>query len=147
MTFHPDQIVTNEEWQRRHKGHDVVEEVEVYPFSESNAERRMYRWLCTTCNESHLHKMETVDLHQVKQAAIRDGHGKVHTLPRPARHHNIAHELYDTRGHALLEDDEQGFILEDGSFVDREAGGDFAIKTEQIEKLKWPPYLYSEDLW
>ena len=147
MTFPPDQIVTNEDWQKRHEGHEIEDVVEIFPFTTSNAEKRMHKRVCKKCGSQHLYLVETVDLHQVKQAAIRDGQGKVHTLPRPARHHNIAHELYDTRGHALLEDDEQGFILEDGSFVDREAGGDFAIKTEQIEKLKWPPYLYSEDLW
>ena len=84
---------------------------------------------------------------KIKQAAIRDGAGVVHTLPRPARHHNIAHKLYEERGHALLEDDVQGFVLEDSSFIDRVSAGKVAVETGQIEKLKWPPNLYSEDLW
>lgn len=147
MTFHPDQIVTNEEWQKRHKGHDIDEEVEIFPFQASNAEKRMHRWLCLTCNKNHLYLMETVDLRQIKQAAIQDEQGTVHTLPRPARHQDIIHKLYEERGHALVESDVQGFVLEDNSFVDRTEAAKSAIDSEQIENLKWPPDLYSEDLW
>lgn len=147
MTFPPDKIVTNEEWQKRHEGHEIEDVVEVFPFQSSHAEKRMHKWVCKKCGAQHLHLMETVDLHQVKQAAIRDEQGEVHTLPRPARHHDIAHKLYEERGHALLEHDEQGFVLEDSTFVGREEAADYAVETGQIEKPKWPPDLYSEDLW
>lgn len=80
---------------------------------------------------------------KVKQAAVRDGAGVVHTLPRPARHHTIAHELKVN----LCEHAVQGFILEDDTFVDRKAAGRFALMSGQTEELKWPPDLYSEDLW
>mgnify|MGYP006914158691 FL=1 len=41
----------------------------------------------------------------------------------------------------------QGFITEDGQFVDRIDGATLAIQSGQIQKLKWPPNLYSEDLY
>ena len=83
---------------------------------------------------------------QIKQAAIKDSDGKVHTLPRPARHHTIIHSIYDTR-HPMGPDDVQGFILDDDTFVDRIEGARVALESKQIDKLKWPPNLYSEDLW
>ncbi len=62
MTFHKDQIVTNEDWQRRHEGHDVVDQVDEYDLAEGKAVKRMHHWLCRTCSKRHLHKMETVEL-------------------------------------------------------------------------------------
>jgi hypothetical protein len=46
-----------------------------------------------------------------------------------------------------LRDDEQGFVTSDGRFVGRKQAGCIAILAGQIERLKWPPLLYSEDLW
>lgn len=80
---------------------------------------------------------------KIKQAAIRDGEGVVHTLPRPARHHTIMHQFKVK----LCEHSVEGFVLEDDTFVDRKTAGKLAVEAEQIEKLKWPPNLYSEDLW
>lgn len=64
------------------------------------------------------------------------------------RHHNI---IYDMVHKYLIRkptiDNEQGFVLEDGTYVDRIEGARIAIESGQIEKLQWPPNLYSEDLW
>jgi hypothetical protein len=84
---------------------------------------------------------------KVKQAAIRTAEGVVHTLPRPSRHHDIAHKLYEERGHSLLEHDVQGFVLEDDTFVGRVEAGKHALESGQIKELMVPPNLYSEDLW
>jgi len=43
--------------------------------------------------------------------------------------------------------DAQGFLLSDGRFCRRKAAAGIAIKAGQIDELKWPPDLYSEDLW
>lgn len=42
---------------------------------------------------------------------------------------------------------EQEFLDDNGTFLDRIEGAEVAIKTGQIIKLKWPPNLFSEDLW
>lgn len=70
--------------------------------------------------------------------------GEVHALPAPARHHDVLHQYPLTMGH---EHGEQGFIDHDLGYVNRKIAGEIAIKEGQIEKLKWPPDLYSEDLW
>ena len=41
----------------------------------------------------------------------------------------------------------RGFVLSDGRFARRKAAAAVAIRAGQIEKLNWPPNLYSEDLW
>ncbi len=40
-----------------------------------------------------------------------------------------------------------GFVLEDNSFLTRSEATEYALATKQIEKLRWPPEVYSEDLW
>ncbi len=41
---------------------------------------------------------------------------------------------------------EDGFVTEEGRFVNRLDAADIAIKSGQIKKLDHPPELYSEDL-
>jgi hypothetical protein len=45
------------------------------------------------------------------------------------------------------ERDIQGFVTDEGRFVDRLEGAAIALAAGQIAALKWPPDLYSEDLW
>jgi hypothetical protein len=45
------------------------------------------------------------------------------------------------------EDHVQGFVLSDGSFADRQRAAAVAIEAGQIQALRWPPDLYSEDVW
>lgn len=71
--------------------------------------------------------------------------GKVIWAPRPCRHHVIlviAHQL----GFPTILGEDQGFILKDGTWVDRKTAADIAIKSGQVKKLIAPPNLYSEDL-
>lgn len=67
------------------------------------------------------------------------------SLPKPARHHDLislAHQANkDTRLY------EQGFLTTMGRFVDRMEAAEIALNSEQIESLKFPPDLFSEDLW
>jgi len=68
--------------------------------------------------------------------------GVVYSLSKPARHSDIIKFIgrkvaYET----------QGFLTTENKFVDRIEGAKIAIESGQISKLKWPPNLYSEDLW
>ena len=78
----------------------------------------------------------------VETAAIRVK-GIVHTLPRPARHGDLLLKHGDPRPHPTRD---QGFVLSDGRFVGRLRAVGFAKRAGQITEPKWPPYLYSEDL-
>lgn len=41
----------------------------------------------------------------------------------------------------------QGFIDDKGNFLDRIEAGKHALECGQITELRWPPQLYSEDLY
>lgn len=82
----------------------------------------------------------------IEMAAIRDHDGTVYTVPRPGRHHHVIRLMAD-KGIATPITGEQGFVTSEGKFVRRTIAGQIAIKAGQIEVLKCPPQLYSEDLW
>lgn len=74
-------------------------------------------------------------------------HGRVYGLPAPARHHHIINHMaafYDLATPIL---GVQGFIDDNEGFVDRETAGVIAVEQKQINRLNWPPELFSEDLW
>lgn len=78
--------------------------------------------------------------------------GQVYSLPRPARHWNIRDVILEKTGIQRLPADHpegspQGFITSTGRFVNREEGAKIALESEQIHSLKWPPDLYSEDIY
>ena len=73
--------------------------------------------------------------------------GRVFSLPRPKRHHDIINYLAEIERLPTPIGGEQGFVDSELGFVDRNAAGRIAIDAGQIEKLKWPPQLFSEDLW
>lgn len=91
----------------------------------------------------------------IKQAAIlRDG--VLWTLPRPARHHNILWAMHDIdnntnpheRPKIIHARGIQGFIDEDGNFLERKEAALRATRCGQLKKpLDAPPNLFSEDLW
>lgn len=83
---------------------------------------------------------------QIKQAAIKDASGNIHTLPRPARHYNIMHDMR-VRGIDDRPNEVQGFITEDDEFVDRKFAAEIALEAGQCVELMASPRLYSEDLW
>jgi hypothetical protein len=87
---------------------------------------------------------------RVVAAAIR-WNGKVHTLPPPARHHDIIRMIAETRREdrrACLEGD-QGFVDEDGNFLNRYEAKAVAEQNGQILQNGAPilPQLFSENLW
>ena len=88
---------------------------------------------------------------KIVAAAVKDGNGLIHFFPRPCRHHHTVHALHrpnnDAENDIIEAKGTQGFVTSDGTFVDRVEGARIAIEAGQIKALKWPPYLYSEDLW
>lgn len=70
------------------------------------------------------------------------------TMPPPARHHTILHEM-DRQGLDPLQGipDRQGFVTDTGRFVRRTDAAAIAIKAGQITETRWGPELFSEDLW
>lgn len=84
---------------------------------------------------------------KIIQAAIKKD-GVVYTLPQPARHNQVLRlcEELLTKGLVRARGD-QGFLTNKGRFVDRIEAAAIALAAKQIEKLGWPPNLYSEDLW
>jgi hypothetical protein len=70
------------------------------------------------------------------------------SLPRPARHHHVMHAMYDIVEKTIGGSYEQGFMTQDGVFVDRYDGFIIAQKYSQIREKHGPAnYLFSEDMW
>lgn len=85
---------------------------------------------------------------RVEMAAIVGHDGKVYSLPRPNRHHNIIFHMAKNLKHKTPISGEQGFVLTDGSFVDRKTAKLHAIANNQLlpghSKLD---ILFSECVW
>jgi len=81
-------------------------------------------------------------------AAIR-WQGEVYSVPSPGRHNHVFALMLTKHPNQVgpFLNDEQGFVTSCGSFVSRKQAAHMALSTGQIKKLKWPPNLYSEDLW
>lgn len=84
----------------------------------------------------------------IKAAAIKDSTGKIHTLPPPARHYNIIKQMASEGIRISFTDDVQGFILEDGTFVDRYRAALIACKNGQCNASDlFEGKLTTQDLW
>lgn len=70
--------------------------------------------------------------------------GSVISLPEPSRHYHIFGMLMDDELKVYYE---EGFLLENGEFVDRKEAAKIAIESGQAEGLISPPRLTSKDLW
>lgn len=78
--------------------------------------------------------------------------GKVYSLPRPNRHHNVIRHIREVTGHGISGPDVQGFITQRGVFLNRRQGMELAAANGQLnrregENFYQGPDLYSEDLW
>lgn len=82
----------------------------------------------------------------IRAAAVRCPKGKVYWTEAPGRH-NHAMAVAQVADPSLRHFDDQGFILQDETYVDRATAAKLAIEHGQIEKTKWGDILYSEDLW
>ena len=73
--------------------------------------------------------------------------GKLFSLPSPNRHHNVIRSVNGIYG-----PHEEGFILDDGTFIGRIGAMQLAKDNGQLNRRKGEnfyqgPELYSEDLW
>ncbi len=90
----------------------------------------------------------SIDPVRVVAAAIWDTKTCViHSMPVPARHCNILNAIYDPTRDRKDNTLEQGFLSSDGRFLSRKQALAFAIRAGQVKEGKWPPELYTEDLW
>lgn len=69
----------------------------------------------------------------------------VRWLDPPARHVHVLWAI--AFNGAKIGYEKQGFVTNYCRFVDRAEAGRIAIASGQIKALRWPPDLYSEDLW
>lgn len=73
--------------------------------------------------------------------------GKVWSVPRPGRHHDVLMLMFST-GIEESHGDTQGFVTSAGRFVKRGLAVRIAKKAGQITEPKFQPHaLFSEDLW
>lgn len=101
---------------------------------------------CMAHTEKVISKEKCRDCLRVVAAAIRKEDGRVFSIPPPGRHHDVIREMNMNGG--FRQEDEQGFLLNDGRFVGRKAALTVALYSEQIKQAKWPAHgLFSEDLW
>ena len=87
-----------------------------------------------------------VDAPTVQCAAIRDDDGRVWSVPRPGRHHDVIALM----GTAFRQRFDQGFVLSDGRWVRRQPAYRIAVASGQIkdgEGVAPQHGLFSEDLW
>lgn len=63
------------------------------------------------------------------------------------RHNNIRDSMTGMGINFKEPDVVQGFLNSDGKFLDRLEAAEEALRCGQISELKWPPNLYSEDLY
>ena len=81
---------------------------------------------------------------KIVAAAIRLD-GEVYSVEQPGRHAAVILKIVQA-GRKLI-GEAQGFLTDTGEFVDRIEAGKIALAAGQVSELKWPPTLYSEDLW
>lgn len=83
---------------------------------------------------------------RIVAAALRKD-GLIYTMPIPSRHHTIFYQVNKNQGDPLVHP-EQGFLTDQGLFVDRESARNIAVKSRQlVGKGHHPRELFSEDLW
>ncbi len=84
----------------------------------------------------------------VDSAALRCD-GVVYTLPRPARHSDVIQHMAAKGVIANRPGVEQGFVLSDGSFCDRQRSATIAAKAGQIlpGRVVRAKTLTSEEVW
>ncbi len=85
---------------------------------------------------------------RVVAVAVRDEKGEIHTLPSPARHHDVIREMARKDIRTAGPDIEQGFLLSDGRFCRRKPAKHIAEKAGQLlPRASKLAELFSEDVW
>jgi hypothetical protein len=81
---------------------------------------------------------------RIVASAIRYN-GLVCALPIPARHHHLIHAIAGVTGKPVGGSAEQGFVTDEGRFVDRAEAKAIAVASEQTDTVH--KHLFSEDVW
>lgn len=84
---------------------------------------------------------------EITGVAIKHSDGRIFQLPRPFRHHHVIKVMAQVCELPTPITGEQGFVTEEGLFIDRRLAADLALIAEIVEELIDPPNLCSEDLW
>lgn len=71
--------------------------------------------------------------------------GETYKLPAPYRHHHLIKKIHAMTGENVY--GKQGFYTDKGIVLDRKEAAKHAVDCGQIDKLNWPPNLFSEDVW
>ena len=99
---------------------------------------------CTIC----IMAMGSDDVTTVVAAAVRTSDGRVFSVRRPGRHHDVVHMMVERFGIPQTGDQEQGFLLSDGTFCRRAAARTVAEQAGQLlPRAMDLKELYSEDVW
>lgn len=84
----------------------------------------------------------------IEKAAIIAPDGKIITVDRPGRHHNVIWRMACELGYSTPITGVQGFVNEHGEFLNRIDAKAEALKCNQIlEGMGNSPELFSEDVW
>lgn len=84
----------------------------------------------------------------IAAAAIRTDDGKIWSLPRPARHHDVIRLIRESGCKLPVGGDRQGFVLSNGKFARRKPALTIAIRSGQfLNGRVIGGVLTSEDLW
>lgn len=76
--------------------------------------------------------------------------GVIYSLPAPNRHHNVIRHIREVTGDGIKGSDVQGFITDEGEFLNRKAAMALASVNGQLNRRAdgyQGPELFSEDLW
>lgn len=84
----------------------------------------------------------------VVAAAIRTDDGRVWSLPKPARHHDVIRMIHESGCELQVGGERQGFLMSNGYFARRKPALAFARRANQILNGRIiGGVLTSEDLW
>lgn len=83
---------------------------------------------------------------KVKNAAMKLASGLIVFAPKPLRHSDIIHALAAAGMNTPIQG-QQGFLTDEGYFVNRTEAARLALEAGQTKYLRAPPNLFSEDVW
>ncbi len=84
----------------------------------------------------------------ITHVAIKTEDGVVWSLPSPNRHHDVINYIYEHKQDEKMVIGEQGFLNNEGKFLDRKEALYIAVQAGQLIRKTFPENeLFSEDLW
>ena len=85
---------------------------------------------------------------RITDVSIKTPDGVIWSLPEPNRHGDVIELIFNTVNNGKMVIGEQGFLINNQYFVNRQEALTIAIFNEQLIAKHPQPYeLYSEDIW